>query len=142
MAFGFFSHIRDQRLSIIGQMRDHIMMGQPRQTRNTYSVEDDLDKEERHGAGYIDEPRREAYLSNSVHGSQRHLSALAKNALVLVSEYGCQHVFLTLTCKPEWPELQSQFINGQTVFDCPDVTVPASEVALCPLLPLYCVKLS
>ncbi len=32
------------------------MMGQPRQTRNTYSVEDDLDEEERHGAGYIDEP--------------------------------------------------------------------------------------
>jgi hypothetical protein len=32
-------------------MRDQIMMGQPRQTRNTYSVEDDLEEEERHGAG-------------------------------------------------------------------------------------------
>jgi hypothetical protein len=30
----FFSRIRDQRLSIIGQMRDQIMMGQPRQRRN------------------------------------------------------------------------------------------------------------
>jgi hypothetical protein len=39
-------------------MRDQIMMGQPRQTRNTYSVEDDFDKEERRGSGYIDEPRR------------------------------------------------------------------------------------
>jgi hypothetical protein len=29
------------------------MMGQPRQTGNTYSVEDDLDKEERRGARYI-----------------------------------------------------------------------------------------
>jgi hypothetical protein len=37
---------------VINQMRDQIIMGQPRQTRNTYSVEDDLDKEERHGAGY------------------------------------------------------------------------------------------
>ncbi len=84
------------------------MMGQPRQKRNTYSVEDDLDKEERRGARYIDEPRRESYLPDSVLGSRRHLSALAKNALVLVSESGCQHVFLTLTCNPEWPEIQSQ----------------------------------
>jgi hypothetical protein len=99
----FFSSIRDQRLSIIGQMRDQIMMGQPRQRRNTYSVEDDLEEEERRGAGYIDEPKRESYLPDSVNRSQRHLSALAKNALVLVSEYGCPHVFLTLTCNPEWP---------------------------------------
>jgi hypothetical protein len=34
-------------------MRDQIMMGQPRQTRNTYSVEDDLEEEEKHGAGVI-----------------------------------------------------------------------------------------
>ncbi len=78
-----------------------MMMGQPRQTWNTYSVEDDLDEKEKHGAGYIDEPKKESYLSDSVHGSQRHLSALAENALVLVSEYGCLHVFLTLTCNPE-----------------------------------------
>ena len=88
------------------------MMGQPRQTRNTYSVEDDLDEEERHGAGYIDEPRRESYLPDSIHGSQPHLIALAKNALVLVSEYGCPHVILKLTCNPESPEIQSQLING------------------------------
>ncbi len=77
------------------------MIGQPRQTRNTYSVEDDLDEEERRGAGCIDEPRKESFLPDSVLGSQRHLSALATNALVLVSEYSCLHVFLTLTCNPE-----------------------------------------
>jgi hypothetical protein len=111
-------------------MRDQTMMGQPRQTRNTYSVEDDLDEEERHGAGYIDEPRKESYLPDSVHGSQCHLSALAKNALVLVSEYSCPHVFLVLTCNPEWPEIQSQLLNGQTAFDCPDVTVPVFKSRL------------
>ncbi len=105
-------------------------MGQPRQRGNTYSVEDDLEEEERHGAGYIDEPKRESYLPDSVHGSQRHLSALAKNALVLVSEYRCLHVFLTLTCNPEWLEIQSQLINGQTAFDHPDVTVPVFKSRL------------
>ncbi len=34
------------------------MMGQPRQRRNTYSVGDDLEEEERHGAGYC--PKLEA----------------------------------------------------------------------------------
>ncbi len=126
----FFSRIRDQRLSIIGQMIDQIMMGQPRQTRNTYSVEDDLDEEVRHGAGYIDEPKKESYLPDSVYGSQRHLSALAKNALVFVSKYGCPHVFLTLTCNPEWPEIQSQLINGQVAYDRPDVTVPVFKSRL------------
>jgi hypothetical protein len=102
-------------------MRDQIMLGQPRQTRNTFSVEDDLEEEERRGAGYIDELRRESYLPDSVHGSQHHLSALAKNALMFVSEYSCLHVFLTFTCNPEWPAIQLQLINGQTAFDCPDV---------------------
>ncbi len=101
-------------------------MGQPRQRRNTYSVEDDFEEEERRGAGFIDEPKREPYLPDSVHRSQHHLSALAKNALVLVSEYSCPHVFLTLTCNPEWLQIQSQLINGHTAFDCSDVT--ASEV--------------
>ncbi len=106
------------------------MMGQPRHRRNTYSVEDDPEEEERCGAGNIDEPKRESYLPDSVHGSQRHLSALAKNAWVLVSEYGCLHEFLTFTCNPEWPEIQSQLINGQTAFDCPDVAVPVFKARL------------
>jgi hypothetical protein len=58
------------------------------------------------------------------------LSALAKKGLVLVSENGCPHVFLILTCNLEWPEIQSQLINGQTAFDCPDVTVPVFKSRL------------
>ena len=49
---------------------------------------------------------------------------------MLVSEYGCLHVFLTLTCNPEWLEIQSQLINGQTAFDCPDVIVPVFKSRL------------
>jgi hypothetical protein len=39
------------------------------------------------------------------------MAALAKNALVLVSEFGCPHVFLTLTCNPKWPEIVSQLLD-------------------------------
>ncbi len=50
------------------------------------------------------------------------MAALAKNALVSVSEFGCTHVFVTLTCNPKWPAIVSQLLDGQTAFDCPDVT--------------------
>jgi hypothetical protein len=50
----FFSHVRDHRLSIIDQLRDRIMMGQQRQKRRTCNVADDLEMEERRGAGCVD----------------------------------------------------------------------------------------
>ncbi len=50
------------------------------------------------------------------------MTALAKNALILVSEFGCPHAFLTLTCNPKWPEIVSQLLDGQTAFDHPEVT--------------------
>ena len=70
----------------------------------------------------MDIPKEESYLPSSVHGSPRHMTALARNALILVSEFGCPHVFITLTCNPKWPEIVSQLLPGQTAFDRPDVT--------------------
>jgi hypothetical protein len=106
-------------------MTDQIMMGQPRQKwqRCSDRVEDVTEEQEWHNAGYMDEPKKESYLPDSVHGSPRHMAALGKNALVLVLEYGCPHLFITLTCNPQWPEILSQLINGQSAYDRPDVTV-------------------
>jgi hypothetical protein len=102
-----FSRICDQRLSIIEQMRDCIMMGQPWQKRKRYSANEDIKEEEWRGAGYIDEPRKESYLPDSVHRPRGHMAALAKNTLMSVLEFGCPHVFLTLTYNPEWPEISN-----------------------------------
>jgi hypothetical protein len=106
-------------MSIIGKIRNRILMGQTRQTSDVLTEHEEQD---RRAAGFIDEPKNESYLPCSVHGSPRHIAALAKNALILVSEFGCPHVFLTLTCNPKWPEIMSQLIDGQTAFDCPEVT--------------------
>jgi hypothetical protein len=103
-----FLRILDQRLSIIGQMREPIIMGQPRQSRKRNSVDDNLEDKEQRGVGYIDEPRKESYLPDSVHGSRCYISGLAKNALVLILDYGGPHVFLKLTYNPDWPEIRSQ----------------------------------
>jgi hypothetical protein len=105
---------------LIGKIRNWIMMGQTRQTSDALTEHEEQD---RHAAGYINEPKNESYLPSSVHGSPHHMAALAKNALILVSEFGCPHVFLTLTCNPKWPEIVSQLLDGQTAFDLPEVTV-------------------
>ncbi len=60
---------------------------------------------------------KEGVVSSQQHSRiQSHMSGLAKNTLVLVLEYGCLHIFLTLTCNPDWPEIRSQLINCQTAF--------------------------
>jgi hypothetical protein len=115
----FYLQVLDQRMSIIRKIKTRIMMGQTRQTSDTLTEHEEQD---RRTAGYIDEPKNESYLPCSVHGSPRHMTALAKNALVLVSEFGCPHEFLTLTCNPKWPEIVLQLLDGQIAFDHPDVT--------------------
>jgi hypothetical protein len=87
------------------------MMGQTRQTNDALTEHEEQD---RHAAGYTEQPKNESYLPSSVHGSPRHMAALAKHALVLVSEFCCPHVFLTMTCNPKWPEIVSQLLDGQT----------------------------
>jgi len=61
------------------------------------------------------------FLSQSMHGSRRHLRSLAKNALALVSEFGRPSLFITLTCNPNWPEIIEQLLPGQTAFDRGDI---------------------
>jgi hypothetical protein len=115
----FSSRVLDQIKSIIGKIRNRIMMGQTRRTSDALTEHEEQD---RRAAGYIDEPKNESYLPSSAHGSPSHMAALTKNALILVSEFGCPHIFLTLTCNPKWPEIMSQVLNGQTASDCPEVT--------------------
>ena len=115
----FYSRVLDQRMSIVRRMKTRIMMGQNRQTPDILTEHEEQD---RHAAGYVDEPKNESYLPSSVHGSPHHMTTLARNALILVSEFGCPHVFITLTCNPKWPEICSQLLTGQTAFDRPDVT--------------------
>jgi hypothetical protein len=101
----FYSQVLDQRMSIVRRMKTWIMMGQNRQTPDILTEHEEQD---RCAAGYVDEPKNESYLPSSVHSSPHHMTALARNALILVSEFGCPHVFITLTCNLKWPEIYSQ----------------------------------
>jgi hypothetical protein len=67
----FYSRLLDQRMSIIGKIRNRILMGQMRQTSDDLTEHEEQD---RRAAGYIDEPKNESYLPSSVHGSPRHMA--------------------------------------------------------------------
>ena len=71
----FYSRVLDQRMSIVRKMKTRIMMGQNRQTSDTLTEHEEQD---RLAAGYVDESKNESYLPSSVHGSPRHMAALAK----------------------------------------------------------------
>ena len=65
---------------------------------------------------------KRTFLPSSFTGSVRHLRKLAGNALALVATRGKPTVFTTLTCNPNWPEIQRELLDGQTAFDRPDIT--------------------
>jgi hypothetical protein len=75
-----------------------------------------------------------SFLSQSLHGSRRHLQKLAKNALAIVTELGKPTLFLTVTCNPKWPDITSRLLEGQTAFDRPDITVPLFHAKLSALI--------
>jgi len=56
-----------------------------------------------------------SFLSQSCHGSRRHLRKLSTNALTIVSEYGRPSLFITLTCNAFWPEIIEMLLPGQVI---------------------------
>jgi len=53
------------------------------------------------------------FLSQSCHGSRRHLRRLSCNALAIVSEYGRPSIFITLTCNTNWKNITDQLLDSQ-----------------------------
>ena len=144
-----YSRILDKRAKYLENNQNTLLMGGSRSRRSSNSNNNNnnqisasdaihqIEEQERFDAGFTDnlttedhEMMKESIVPDSVHGSRRHMAALAKNALVLVSQFGPPHVFLTVTCNPKWPEIVSQLLDGQTAFDRFDVTVPVFKVRL------------
>jgi len=62
------------------------------------------------------------FLSDTHHGSRRHLRKLATNALVIVTARDTPHLFITFTCNKDWPEITSRLLKGTEAFDNPALT--------------------
>jgi len=129
------SRIIDYRLAFHKSRQDQIFGGQQHeQNDNANNIEDQANEQE---IGELTEEYTEVhhetdnshdnipkktFLSQSLHGSRRHLLSLAHNALCLVSEYGRPTLFLTLTCNPYWKEIKDMLLEGETAYDRADVT--------------------
>lgn len=44
-----------------------------------------------------------------------------QDAMAIVRDLGNPHLFVTMTCNPNWPEIQAQLQPGQTANDIPIV---------------------
>lgn len=78
----------------------------------------------------LDESDQKTFLSSSFHGGKRHLKQLACSALSVVSELGNPTLFITLTCNPNWPEIQDRLLQGQTAFDREDIVCQVFKLKL------------
>ena len=61
------------------------------------------------------------YLPASFLGSKRWVSNQIADSLAIAAIYGPPTFFLTFTCNSDWPEIQSQLLQGQNFTDIPVV---------------------
>ena len=61
------------------------------------------------------------YLPASFLGSHRWASEQVSDCLAIAAALGSPTFFITMTCDPNWPEIQSQLRDGQSYVDIPIV---------------------
>ncbi|XP_044005453.1 uncharacterized protein LOC122850360 [Aphidius gifuensis] len=82
--------------------------------------------------GLIDHLQREAnnencqigkmiVLPSSFTGSPRNMLQHYQDAMAIVRKYGKPDLFVTMTCNPNWREIQENLLPGQTASDRPDI---------------------
>ena len=64
---------------------------------------------------------RRIVLPSTFSGSPRHMQQLYQDSMALVRKYGKADLFVTVTCNPQWDEIGSLLLHGQTAQDRPDV---------------------
>jgi hypothetical protein len=103
------------------------------------------------GTSDLLEPSENIYLPASFLGSKRWASEQISDSLAIAACHGNPTFFVTMTCNPEWPEIQSQLRLGQDYTDIPIVVVRVFKRKLALLLltlktmfvnvgrPVYCI---
>jgi hypothetical protein len=64
---------------------------------------------------------RRIVLPASFTGGSRYMLKLFQDAMAIVRRYGKPHLFITMTCNAQWPEIKSSLFDGQTANDRPDI---------------------
>ena len=87
--------------------------------KDIFGIEDIENSEEFDNSNEVDNEIKKSektFLSQSFHGSRRHLRKLSTNALCIVSEYGRPTLFITLTCNAHWKNITDQLLETQVIY--------------------------
>jgi hypothetical protein len=76
------------------------------------AIDDDVEPDQ-HG--------RRVILPSTFNGSPRNYHQRMQDALAIVAEVGPPALFITMTTNPNWPEITSALLPGQTAADRPDL---------------------
>lgn len=71
---------------------------------------------------------RKVILPASFTGSPHNMMESCQNSLAISRKYGNPMIFLTMTANPKWPEIENALLEGQTIYDRPDLAVRVFEL--------------
>ena len=60
-------------------------------------------------------------LVSSFYGGPRYMQQQYQDAMAIVRARGTPDIFITMTCNPDWPEIQNALLPSQTPNDRPDI---------------------
>ncbi|KAG8227915.1 hypothetical protein J437_LFUL011843 [Ladona fulva] len=76
------------------------------------------------------------YLPSSFTHSPRYVKIKMQDGMALVSRKGRPSFFITITCNPQWVEIQESPDNGQTALDRPDLCNRVFQIKLAAIMRL------
>ncbi|EAU89526.2 ATP-dependent DNA helicase PIF1 [Coprinopsis cinerea okayama7 len=122
--------LREERFSIFGRLTCEYLVDmhtRDLESRLAFiqrSLEDRRTREDAQLMGEEEvEPNENIYLPASFLGSRKWASEQVSDSLAIAAALGTPTFFVTMTCNPEWPEIQSQLRPGQDYSDVPLVVV-------------------
>ena len=69
-------------------------------------------------------------LPSSITGTPRWQAEQYRDVLALVMHMGRPDLFITMTCNPNWPEIQDNLLPQQTASDRPDLVARVFDLKL------------
>lgn len=69
-------------------------------------------------------------LPSAFQGSARHMRQQCNDAMATFTRYGRPDYFTTMTCNPNWPEIQKELEEGQSASDRPDIVARVFKLKL------------
>ena len=75
-------------------------------------------------------PGRVFVLPSTFIGGPRHMNELYMDAMAICRRFGAPDLFVTVTCNPQWPEINAQLGVGQGPSDRPDLVATVFKLKL------------